>query len=146
MNNRRIVFNKQLLAYCGLYCAQCSFKTAYEENDFKHIEPVPFPYTRKDLSEYNCEGCKGYCICGPCKIKPCAEEKSLGSCADCTDFPCEHILTFENDGMPHHNDAGANLRSIREIGEEAWFETIKPKLECRCGEKQTWYYSCSQHK
>lgn len=136
-------FDKTMLAYCGIYCGQCSFKTAYDEQDTKHLACIPYTFVQKDLSEYNCGGCRGDCICGPCKIKPCASAKQIDSCADCGEFPCARISAFANDGIPHHADAMKNLQSIREYGREAWVEKLMPELECRCGERQTWYYRCS---
>ncbi len=141
----RVRIDKHMLAYCGLYCAQCSFKTAHDEGDEKHLEAIPYPFARRDLSEYNCECCKGRCICGPCAIRPCASEKGLDCCADCATFPCETIRAFENDGMPHHAQAFGNLKSIREKGLHAWFEALEPTLRCACGEKQTWYHTCPKH-
>lgn len=146
MNNSNIAFNENMLAYCGLYCEQCSFKLAHDENDMKHLRHIPYATTLGELSAYNCEGCKGYCICGVCKIKPCASEKKFASCAECDSFPCEHIEAFEHDGMPHHQTAIANLRHIRQHGLEDWFDRLKPSLQCaECGAKQSWYFSCTEH-
>lgn len=146
MKNYEMPFERNMLAYCGLYCEQCSFKTAHDEQDPKHLAHIPYPFTQKDLTEYNCGGCKGYCICGPCKIRPCASAKNIVSCADCGSFPCEHIDSFANDGMPHHRNAIDNLNHIRKYGLEAWYEALKPSLKCQCGERQTWYYTCPLHK
>ena len=143
MYDKDLKFNEHLLAYCGLYCAQCSFKAAHDENDAKHLVHLPFPFTLSPLSNYNCECCKGYCICGPCKIKPCAMEKHISSCADCAQFPCMLSNAFAADGMPHHKQAVNNLHAIRENGVDTWFEALKPSLQCPCGTKQTWYYTCS---
>lgn len=145
MDNSKTLFNKNMLAYCGLYCEQCSFKAAHDEQSLKHLEPIPYPFTQRDLSDYNCEGCKGYCICGACKIKPCASARAIDSCADCDSFPCEHINAFATDGLPHHKIAVENLHHIHKNGVEAWFKTVQPLLKCDCGEKQTWYYTCPAH-
>lgn len=144
--------NVEKLAYCGIYCELCSFKAAWEEQSVKHLEAVPFKLSKVtqegqiDLSVFNCECCKGYCICGPCHIKDCASRKEIQSCADCNEFPCEHIEHFANDGMPHHRTAIKNLKSIRKNGIEEWFEGLEPTLRCQCGERQTWYYTCPQHR
>jgi hypothetical protein len=138
--------NMKMLAYCGLFCEQCSFKAAHDEQDDKHLKQIPYPFTKQDLSKYNCECCKGFCICGPCKIKPCASAKNIDSCADCDDFPCEYIIKFSNDGIPHHKKAVSNLYYIRQRGIDNWYAQIEPLLKCECGEKQTWYYTCPLHK
>jgi hypothetical protein len=46
-------FDKNLLAYCGLYCGQCSFKTAHGEQDTAHIYAVTYTFTRLDISACN---------------------------------------------------------------------------------------------
>jgi hypothetical protein len=137
-----------MLAYCGLYCEQCSFKAAYEENDIKHLKHTPSCLKKTGtagLSQYACECCKGYSICGPCKIRDCASVRNIDSCADCADFPCAHINAFEDDGLPHHANAINDLRSIRIRGFDKWFESLAPELNCACGERQSWYYKCMRH-
>ncbi|MGI6664524.1 MAG: DUF3795 domain-containing protein [Christensenellaceae bacterium] len=136
----KILFEKDKLAYCGLYCAECSFKTAYEENDVKHLAAIPYSFTQRPLETYNCECCKGYCICGPCKIKPCAEARQIDSCATCSAFPCAHINAFSNDGMPHHKEAVENLYAIQKNGAEVWFrKKVAPRLYSKNGARQSWY-------
>ncbi len=136
-----------MLAYCGLYCEQCSFKRAHDDEDAKHLQSLPYPASLKPLSEYGCDGCKGeHCICTVCKIKPCILEKGLDSCAECDSFPCEIIEAFGSDGIPHHKQAIENLSRIRENGAERWFEEFKASLRCdKCGERLSWYYSCAKH-
>jgi hypothetical protein len=147
MNNQNIEFDKKLLARCGLYCAECSFKTAYDEKDEKHLDSIPYPLNRKNIEEYDCNGCKSdKCICGICNIKPCAIEKNIESCAECGSFPCDKISQFGNDGIPQHKDAFENPENIKKLGYEKWFETMKEKLFCKnCGERQSWYYKCEKH-
>lgn len=141
-------FNPKMLAYCGIYCEQCSARTACLEQDAKHLEHFPAKYKRErfDLSDYDCEGCKGRNLCGPCRIKDCATAGNIISCAECGDFPCRVLVEFENDGIPHHRQAVENLRTIREHGLETWFANIQPPLRCHCGERQSWYYTCPRHK
>ncbi len=140
-------FDIKMLAYCGLYCEQCSARVAFAEQDLKHVEHISAKYKRErsKLSDYDCGGCKGRCICGSCKIKDCASVKNIESCADCSDFPCELLEAFGNDGAPHHHQALENLRCIRENGTEAWFTNLKPALQCRCGKRQSWYCTCPEH-
>lgn len=143
-----MIFNKNMLAYCGLYCEQCSFKVAYDTQDMKHLEHYPKSdeWSQKVLRECNCDGCKSdNCLCGDCTMQPCAVGKNLDTCADCDSFPCEYIDEFANDGIPHHKEAIENLHYIRKHGVEAWFEILQSKLNCKCGERQSWYYSCPVH-
>lgn len=147
MENTKPAFNKDMLAYCGLYCELCSFKTAHDERDPRHLDAVPYAFERQALGAYDCENWKGHCICGPCAIKDCASQKDIDSCADCADFPCVFIAEFETDGKPHHREGIGNLRMIRARGTDAWFAAIAPTLRCAaCGQKQSWYYRCDQHE
>ena len=141
------MFAMRMLAYCGLYCEQCAVRTAFVEQDWKHIAGLPGKYKKEGarLSDYACECCKGANLCGPCGIKDCAVPRNIDSCADCGDFPCAVIEAFANDGVPHHRQAMNNLLAIRENGVEAWFATLTPAIRCACGERQSWYCICPKH-
>ncbi len=140
-------FERNKLAYCGLYCEQCSCRVAVAEQDFRHLEPLPAKYreSRPRLSDYDCEGCKGRNLCGPCGIKDCASPRNIEHCGECAEFPCERLEAFGSDGRPHHAGALENLRSIRESGVEAWFEELRPALQCHCGKRKSWYCGCPEH-
>ncbi len=137
-------FNPRMLAYCGIYCQQCSFKIAAQTGDLQHLQALPFevPF---DLTAPACESCKGKSICGPCAIRDCASSKAFQSCADCPDFPCDHTRIYDNPAMLHHRQAIENLQHIRAIGPEKWFEELNKNLRCPCGNPKTWYYSCPNH-
>ena len=92
------------LAYCGIYCPECSFRVAYETQNREHLFSMPEKYDSfKDtaLEDCKCSGCKQKNICGDCDIKDCANSKNLEHCGECQDFPCKIILDFANDGMSH---------------------------------------------
>ncbi len=112
-------FDPSKLAYCGLYCPQCSFLVACETRNMRHVANMPEKYARfRDMrfEELACGGCKGANNCGPCGIKDCAEQKSVAHCAACGRFPCETLLAFAADGVPHHAAALENLKTIRAVG------------------------------
>jgi hypothetical protein len=143
-------FDINRLAYCGIYCDQCSFLSAYETNDRKHLQQLPSEYferhSEKELSEFFCPGCKGDNICGDCKMKECGMEKKFGSCAECDVFPCDELNGFAQDGVPHHAWAFENLKKIKESGAENWYRDFKSNLTCGgCGERLSWYYTCPRH-
>lgn len=136
-------FDVGKLAYCGIYCAQCSFATAYETGNRAHLLAMPEKYDKfknDELSECACGGCKAENICGDCAIKDCAAEKAVDCCADCPGFPCETLLAFANDGVPHHKAAVENLEAISAVGSEEWFKDFSANLQCDCGERLSWYY------
>ncbi len=134
------------LAYCGLYCLECSFRAASETGEMRHLQGVPEKYARlaaRPLADLACPGCKGDNVCGDCAIKDCAQEKGIAVCAECGEFPCERVEAFGNDGVPHHAGALRALREIREKGLRAWFAGVEPGLGCPgCGQRQSWYFRC----
>ena len=131
-----------MIAYCGLYCVACSFKTACEEKDMRHILAMPGKYDKHKTAplEAPCAGCKpDPDSCGDCGIRTCAEAKGVGHCGACADFPCERITAFANDGIPHHMETLANLRALRDLGEEKWLQQQKERWTCSCGARLSWY-------
>ena len=153
-------FDADKLAYCGIYCPECSFVAAYETGKREHLLAMPErydEYKQATLSEVgNCPGCKLDNLCGDCDIKDCArsqgqqsmapKKEDIDSCAECAKFPCEKVLAFGNDGVPHHRQALENLMTISAIGKESWFEGFRKNLECDCGERLSWYYKCPIHR
>lgn len=138
--------NPNHIAYCGLYCPQCSFQTAAESGDLRHLLAMPERYDKlKGLSaeECACKGCKLDDFCGPCPMKDCASEKGYISCADCEGFPCAHTTAFESDGVPHHAQAIRSLREIQEEGYEKWTARRAARTHCGCGKRQSWYHTCA---
>lgn len=137
--------SSELIAYCGLYCGACSFRLAYLENNRNHIEKMPscYDHLKNDPLEY-CPGCRLENKCGECKIRDCAIEKNYHHCGECSDFPCDIITKFSNDGKPHHSEVLSNLLLLNEIGEKKWLEHMEKKWLCECGAKLSWYYkSCN---
>lgn len=92
---------------CGLFCGICS------------------DYILKE-----CHGCG--CSCGECAgqwhldhclINQCAENRSLESCADCSDLPCTKLIQFTHDPIwTTHSVCIDNLRRRKQIGKEKWVE------------------------
>lgn len=142
-----VEFDAHQLAYCGIYCPQCSFRVVYETQNREHVLSMPSRYDRlKDspMDEYACECCKGDNICGPCEMRDCAADKKIDSCAECAEFPCERIVDFDEDDSPHHSTAVENLRRIKAVGYERWFEGIRDQMQCACGARLSWYLGCPE--
>ena len=137
---------RDLIAYCGLYCGACSFKTAVEEGVAEHVLSMPERYDKFKSEPFGtpCPGCRLENLCGQCGMRDCAAGKELAHCGQCDDFPCEKVQSFNDDGAPHHAEAIANLRLLRELGEERWLELQKEKWTCSCGRRLSWYHkTCS---
>ncbi|NLT57872.1 MAG: DUF3795 domain-containing protein [Clostridiales bacterium] len=134
------------LAYCGIYCPVCSFRVACETGDRAHLLGMPAkydPFKEGDLADCRCEGCKQDASCGPCAIKDCAQDRDLAHCGDCGDFPCEVLLAFQHDGIPHHFEAVQNLHQIRDGGIDRWLAEAARRAVCNvCGGRRSFYHRC----
>ena len=129
-----------LIGYCGLYCGACSFKVAHDENERGHLLCMPSHFDKyKDMPLQPCPGCKLDRHGSDCKIRDCAKSRELSHCGLCTDFPCDIITAFNNDGLPHHAEVIENLTMLRDSGEEQWLRVQEQKWRCPCGAKLSWY-------
>jgi len=132
--------SNELIAFCGLYCGACSFKVAFDENDREHIARMPDAYSKyKDGPLEFCPGCRLDNQHGTCGIRDCAQEKKVAYCSQCNEFPCEKLIAFANDGIPHHAKAIENLHALKQMGAKAWLESQRIEWSCDCGTKFSWY-------
>lgn len=132
--------SKNLIAYCGLYCGACSFKVAFESDNYEHVLRMPAQYDHlKNAPLEFCPGCRLDNQCGDCDIRDCAKSKNIDYCGSCFEFPCEKLEKFNADGKPHHAESISNLKLLREIGETKWLELQEEKWTCSCGTKYSWY-------
>lgn len=149
--------NKDLIAYCGLYCGDCPIhngKIADLARDLrKELRQSNFDKTAEALSSYsffdvfnNYQQCyevlgamaKLRCrkICkdggGPpfCKVRKCCQKKGIEGCWECDEFEtCEKLDILK----PGHGDAHIrNLRKISKQGTEEFpkgqkYWYVKPK-------------------
>ncbi len=86
----------KMIGYCGYNCYLCAARS-----DDITLRQKMVNAWRKYLGHENytaenvaCDGCKskGDKIADKnCKARPCAREKSLESCAQCDDFPCDNV-------------------------------------------------------
>lgn len=87
-----------MIGYCGLDCDQCGAFIATKNNDdalrVKVAEEWARLYDAPIKPEHiNCTGCqsagvKTYYCDALCEIRKCAAEKTVDTCADCSDYPC----------------------------------------------------------
>jgi hypothetical protein len=106
------------LAYCGIFCGGC---TNFKEN-------------------YNCMGCRDEEeMVNDCPTRTCCIQKGLIHCGECSDFPCEELNNFYNDGVQHHNLAFTNMNQIKKDGLNKWLHEQEEKHTCKCGQKKRWF-------
>ena len=93
-----------IIAFCGLNCSQCpSFLATQADDDAARARTSQWMAKTYDIhippDQINCDGCPekegrllGYCA--QCKVRDCALEKKMTTCADCPDQPCGELKTF----------------------------------------------------
>jgi hypothetical protein len=142
--------DKDLIAYCGLYCGDCAFhqgKIADFARDLrKELRSHRFDKTAEALSEvsffavfkdypqcYDVLGamvklrCKNTCRGGGgppfCKMRKCCQKKGIDGCWECAEFETCDKLDFLKSG---HGDAHLkNLKKLRKEGVDGFLKGKK---------------------
>ena len=79
-------------------------------------------------------------LCRNCGFRECTQERGLTNCSQCPDMPCQWIIDFNNDGMPHHGEVLTNLERQKEIGIDAWLAVQEKRWRCvQCKSPLAWY-------
>jgi hypothetical protein len=150
--------DKDLIAYCGLYCGDCSFhqgKIADLSRDLRKelrshrfdktaeaLSEVPFFAVFKDYPQcYDVLGalvklrCKNTCKGGGgppfCKMRKCCQKKGIDGCWECAEFETCDKLDFLK---PGHGDA--HIKNLRKLKKEGVDSFIKGK--------KLWYSATSR--
>lgn len=86
-------------SYCGLNCASCDAYKATVNNDEALKAATAETWAKMynapiSAADINCDGCKSegekFAHCTQCEIRACNIKKNLSSCAECSEYPCEH--------------------------------------------------------
>jgi hypothetical protein len=108
----------EMIAYCGLNCADCNAFKATQVKDAQRKTELARKWTeglsvKFTLEDIDCDGCMSDRISGwcrkICKMRPCAEERKVKTCAHCEDYPCEKLKEF----LSNEPVAAQNLEKIR---------------------------------
>ena len=98
----------ELVTYCGLYCDLCAERTRIPQTAQSlraAMTEEGWPFWGASVPGFTefwaflenlgtgpgCPGCKAGGGYPECQIRICARERGLEQCAQCADFPCEHI-------------------------------------------------------
>jgi len=142
--------NKELIAYCGLYCGDCvsykgkvadlardlrkELRAAKFDKTAEVLAAVPFFEALKNYDQcYEVLGamvkfrCKKTCKGGGgppfCKMRKCCQKKGIEGCWECADFETCENLDFLKAG---HGEAHLkNLRTLKKKGVAAFLEGTK---------------------
>lgn len=107
----------ELVAYCGINCADCQLYIATMNNDTQLKKEISLRwgklYNRTfDIEDMQCYGCKSgkkIFLSKKCDITPCNINKGNDTCRQCENYPCERIIKFyewqkSNDTKVHYNN------------------------------------------
>ena len=134
--------DSNLVGVCGLYCGACyHYRAAFPEG--KHLLEETARQHRP-LEGFTCEGCRSDNLyihpgCAECAFRACAEEKDVGHCGLCVEYPCPQLKAFQSDGRPHHGDIFDNIWTLRALGPDGWLAGQTLRWTCECGARFSWY-------
>lgn len=95
---------KEIIAYCGINCAECPAYIATQNDDFEALKKVAKEWSSESMifqpKELYCDGCnstgKLFQWCAECPIRKCSREKGFENCAYCEDYFCDNLkMTFD---------------------------------------------------
>ncbi len=141
--------HRKLAAPCGLYCGACSTYVARKRGDKAALNAVAKRISErrgwviKPEEDLVCNGCLSpqlAIFCRRCAMRECTIKKEITHCAQCPDFPCQTIINFNNDGLPHHSEVLSNIHRQQEMGINAWLDEQENRWRCStCGCVIEWY-------
>jgi hypothetical protein len=142
--------DKQLLAYCGIYCEDClgytgviadaaeSLMKILTQYKFERTAAAVFPEQLADFDRFQemlgfmaTLRCAGRCrkdesaaAALSCRVRTCCGERGLFACYECDGFEeCETLLSIA-EGL-HAQSCVANLKEIKEMGLNTWLRSGK---------------------
>jgi hypothetical protein len=93
----------EMTAYCGLDCSVCKAFKATQTKDIEWKKQIAKHWSdqsqfRFKPEDVDCHGCNSDVISGFCRklceVRPCAEGRSVKTCAHCDDYPCEKLKEY----------------------------------------------------
>jgi hypothetical protein len=123
------------VTYCGLYCDLCgsracipmratSLKEAMVEAGWTFWgQSVPgfaafWEFLEQLHRSGGCPGCRAGGGYPACRIRVCARERAVELCAECLDFPCEHIGAL----AARYPTLVADNRRLQTVGLARWLD------------------------
>jgi hypothetical protein len=123
---------EEMTAPCGIACFNCVAYLANKDAEMRDRVAKQFNMTPEGVCCQGCRATQGKCsvMRAKCRVYPCAENKGVKLCCDCTDFPCDllHPYADKADSLPH-NTKVFNLCLIKKMGLEKWAEEKAQKVK-----------------
>ena len=133
-----------LVGYCGLYCGLCTqrnripkqakmlLQSLQEEGYDNWYEYVPrFKETYPTFRQFLQQLAESDCTCrtggGPpeCRMRNCAQKKSVKVCPKCKEYPCALI----EDHATHYPTVIQDGKRMQKIGVEKWVKEQEERAE-----------------
>lgn len=126
----------QYTGFCGDYCGACPLMVASEG--------------ATKQSEVKCYGCKPVRPNGKrtnCQIRACALRKGVQNCAQCKEYPCTKLRTYQTSSKSKADKekpgytwlAAYNLEQIKAVGAEKWLADQRQRWSCpKCKAHFSW--------
>ena len=131
--------DERLLAPCGVHCGVCPYLIAYKTKDKRLKEKLAKSIGIKP-EQIVCDGCRSenpLFFCKVCKLKSCVGKKGIDSCAECNDYPCDHIENYPFKPFLIRQKWDVNYR--RQHGKESWIAITSEINTCpSCGTLAHW--------
>lgn len=147
---------EKLIAPCGLYCGACSIRLAGKRRDQQLLAQIAEVLTIQQgqpikVEDLACDGCLSSdvvaIVCRNCELRACALNKGIRHCSECSDSPCQPLVDFSKDGLPHHAEVLDSIQCQRKSGLDSWAEEQRKRWRCpACSGDIDWYagqcYAC----
>jgi hypothetical protein len=138
---------EELITFCGLFCGACDIyqkRIGNAGSELKEVLDVlefdTFANQIPGLEEYDsfkktlnniiqffgqCPTCKHGGGNPECRIRICAKDKDLDTCADCSQFPCDKFGDLKEGSKM----AIENLKTMKKIGMKKWAKQEQKKVD-----------------
>ncbi|MFZ1984191.1 MAG: DUF3795 domain-containing protein [Desulfatitalea sp.] len=112
-----------MTACCGLNCNECPTYLATQQDDDTARTKVAVQWSKMfgmhlTARDINCDGClsgstRMFGHCANCQIRTCCQQKHYETCAECKEYPCDHLNAFFK-FAPHARNGLEAIRSKAE--------------------------------
>ncbi|HIH88510.1 TPA: DUF3795 domain-containing protein [Candidatus Bathyarchaeota archaeon] len=83
---------------CGIDCGNCAAYKATQANDVTKLAELAVSWSSEKnkwkAADMCCDGCTSSRVfkgCKECAVRTCAQDKSVGVCSRCGDYPCDKL-------------------------------------------------------
>ena len=142
--------DKNLLAYCGIYCEDClgytgvvadaaqNLMETLTQYKFERTAAAVFPEQLADFDSFRkmlgfmaalrcparCREDESATAALSCQVRTCCRERRLFACHECDEFEECETLQSNVEGL-HAESCVANLKAIKEMGLDSWLRSGK---------------------